>query len=191
MFIFHPASNFNITSQDVGDALGDVFFTCVDVITNQSAAIDHHYAWISAWRVTLVPRWGQYQNCNGYGANHSCFGAENFYVGHEAAQGLGAPRGGQCEQNDLTGEWWSLPGGGQCAAGDKPGGGKCTWSAQRTKTIDSQCLFAEQGFAAACKAAGRAPFSAATELFKKAFESDDPSEGGCPPIAPRAAVALA
>ena len=55
--------------------------------------MDHDYAWVSAWRVTAVPRWGQYQNCNGYPP--VCLGASDFYVGHEAAEGLGLPAGGQ------------------------------------------------------------------------------------------------
>ena len=58
--------------------------------------MDHDYAWVSAWRVTAVPRWGQYQNCNGYPP--VCLGASDFYVGHEAAQGLGLPAGGQCTE---------------------------------------------------------------------------------------------
>ena len=82
----------------------------------------------------------------------------------------------------LTGEWWSLPHGGKCQPGAAPGDGSCTWLPARVKTIESTCLFKEQGFAAACRAAGRAPFTAATKLFENAFSSDDPAEGGCPPI---------
>ena len=53
------------------------------------------YEWITEWTIDLIPRWGQYQNCNGYNPP-SCLGASDFYVGHEAAQGLGLPTGGQC-----------------------------------------------------------------------------------------------
>ena len=148
--------------------------------------MDHDYAWVSAWRVTVVPRWGQYQNCNGYPP--VCLGASDFYVGHEAAQGLGLPAGGQCTENPETGEWWSLPAGGECAAGEVPGGGSCTWSAVRTKTIDSKCLFTQQGFAAACRNESRAPFTEATAIFLQAFAEDDPSKGGCPALAGPAVV---
>ena len=183
LYIFHPQNNFNITGQDMGDVTGDVFFTCIDILTGQNTSVDHDYEWITYWQIDLVPRWGQYQNCNGYPPQ--CFGAENYYVGHEAAQGLGLPMGGQCEVNNATGEWYSLPAGGKCAAGASPGAaGRCTWAPTRVKTIDSACLFQQRGFAAACKADGRAPFASAAEKFRLAFASEDPSKGGCPALSP-------
>jgi len=179
IFVFHPKNEFNLTQQDVGDATGDVFFVCVDVLTNQATAIDHHYAWISSWTLHHNAQLGQYQNCNGYPP--TCLGAENFLVGHEAAQGL-APHGGQCQANPLTGEWWSLPAGGRCAQGETPEGGKCTWSATRKKTIDSKCLLDLHGFKEACAAGGRAPFAAASKIFTQALAEDDVAKGGCPPL---------
>ena len=71
-------------------------------------------SWITAWTIELVPRWGQYQNCNGYGDEHVCLGANTALVGHEAAEGLGAPAGGQCTNNPEVGEWWSLPMAAEC-----------------------------------------------------------------------------
>ena len=111
-----------------------------------------------------------------------CLGAETFLVGHEAAQGLGAPVGGQCESNPLTGEWWSLPAGGRCTGAQTPEGGHCTWSATRTKTIDSKCLLDRHGFKEACAADGRAPFLHASKVFLQAMAEDDIAKGGCPPL---------
>ena len=103
-------------------------------------------------------------------------------MGHEAAQSLGLPRGGQCTSNPQTGEWWSLPVGGECKGGDTPEGGKCTWSGTRRKTIDAKCLLDQHGFKEACAADRRAPFPTATAIFLAALAEDDPNKGGCPPL---------
>jgi hypothetical protein len=76
--------------QDLGDAAGDVFFVCVDVLTDQATSVDHHYQWVTSWDVHHNPQMGQYQNCNDYPPQ--CFGTNDWLVGHEAAQGLGARR---------------------------------------------------------------------------------------------------
>ena len=180
-YIFHPRGEFNISQQDHGDATGDTFFVCQDLLTNQSKAMGEDYQILSSWTVSLVPRWGQYQNCNFYGAKNQCYGNEHFWVGHEAALGMGDVNGGQCVVNPLVGEWFSLPEGGKCADGAAPGDGSCTWAAKRIKTIDSQCLFGH-GFLAACKIDGRAPFVAAQKVFLNAFASIDPAQGGCPAL---------
>lgn len=180
IYIFHPMHNFNISSQDTGDATGDVFFVCVDFLTGKPGGIDHHYEWLSSWTVTHNPQMGQYQNCNGYPPK--CIGANDYLVGHEAAQGLGQPAGGQCVDNPQTGEWWSLPEGGRCKGGATPAGGACTWSARREKTIDAKCLLDQLGFKQACARGKRAPFAEATKIFLGAFAADDPKHGGCPPL---------
>ena len=59
MYIFHPKTSFNISGQDLGDIVGDTFFTCVDVLTNQSSMVDHSYAWISEWNVEYAGTYGQ------------------------------------------------------------------------------------------------------------------------------------
>eukprot|EP01062_Namystynia_karyoxenos_P006705 TRINITY_DN1234_c0_g1_i1.p1 TRINITY_DN1234_c0_g1~~TRINITY_DN1234_c0_g1_i1.p1 ORF type:complete len:449 (+),score=108.01 TRINITY_DN1234_c0_g1_i1:73-1347(+) len=180
MYIFHPKNDFNITGQDLADALGDVFFTCEDFLLNQSSSIDHSYAWITQWEIELVPRWGQYQNCNGYPP--VCLGANDWWVGHEAANGLAAPEAGQCQTNPEVGEWWSMPAGGLCKEGHRPGDGACTWrKSRRVKTIDSTCLLAT-GYKAACLKDKRCPFPSATALFNGAFASTDPKRGGCPDL---------
>eukprot|EP01062_Namystynia_karyoxenos_P073474 TRINITY_DN70268_c0_g1_i1.p1 TRINITY_DN70268_c0_g1~~TRINITY_DN70268_c0_g1_i1.p1 ORF type:complete len:440 (+),score=110.39 TRINITY_DN70268_c0_g1_i1:85-1320(+) len=180
MYIFHPKNNFNITGQDLGDAVGDVFFTCEDFLEQSPGSIDHGYAWITKWEIEHLPRWGQYQNCNGYPPD--CLGANNWWVGHEAANALAPVAGGQCAANPLVGEWWSLPAGGACADGNRPGDGSCTWrKSRRLKTIDSTCLLAT-GYKHACLTDKRCPFPSATKKFLGAFASSDPAQGGCPDL---------
>ena len=41
MYIFHPAANFDIHGQDLGNVAGDVFFTCLDALTNAPSTMDH------------------------------------------------------------------------------------------------------------------------------------------------------
>ena len=124
IYIFHPKEEFNISQQDNGDVDGDVFFVCEDLLTNSSKAQGEDYQWITQWTLDLVPRWGQYQNCNNYGPTNNCLGNEHFWVGHEAALGLGQPNGGQCVENPLVGEWFSLPlGGGTPSSSPPPAAG--------------------------------------------------------------------
>ena len=183
VYIFHPRHQFNISQQDNGDLDGDVFFVCEQALSSIGGGGQpgEDYQWITQWTLELIPRWGQYQNCNGY-PEPLCLGAERFWVGHEAALGLGPPpSAGQCHANPLTGEWFSLPEPGRCAHGATPDGKTCTWREAHVKTIDAKCLFAH-GYVDACKATGRAPFTAARKVFAEAFASEDPSRGGCPAL---------
>lgn len=180
-YIFHPENNFNISNQDVGDALGDTFFVCEDLQTGLNPGADHAYAWISRWNLTYTSTVGQYLNCNAYGAENHCMGANDRLVGREAALGLGAPLAGQCDANEATGVWWSLPAAGRCPDGAPPSD-DCSWQATRVKTINGSCLFDLHNFNATCAADARAPFKTAHAAFERAFASDDPADGGCPPL---------
>jgi len=181
MWIFHPAHNFNISGQDVGDVAGDTFFMCEDLLQGQPGYQDHNYGWVTEWEIEMLPQWGQYQNCNGYPSR--CIGMNDFLVGREAALNLGYPYAGQCTKNELTGNWFSLPVSGQCAEGGSPGDGSCTWRiTRRVKTIDSLCVTKTHGMRAACALEGRAPFSKAQGVFQAAFASEDSRAGGCPAI---------
>jgi hypothetical protein len=183
MWIFHAKHVMDIFGQDLGDEAGDVVFVCQDVIANQSLATDHGYEWLTEWEIELVPRWGQYQNCNGHPPQ--CIGKENFWVGREHAEYMGAPSSQrQCgASNKPTGVWFSLPIGGQCKNGARPGDGSCTWRiVRRVKTIEGKCLIEGHGFKHACIAEQRSPFPTATQLFKDAFASEDPGKGGCPAL---------
>ena len=182
VFLFHPAHEFNVSDQNVGDAGGDAFFVCEDLLTGRNPGVDHAYARLSRWSLNYTATVGQYQNCNGYGAASACLGSNVGLVGREAALGLGSPLAGQCETNDLAGTWWSLPAAGRCADGAQPAPGACSWAATRVKTIDGDCLISARGFNATCAEGRRAPFADARAVFDRAFASDDPAEGGCPPV---------
>ena len=150
-------------------------------VRHSTTGIDHHYQWLSSWTIHHSPHLGQYQNCNGY-PHPQCLGAEDFWVGHEAAIGMGAPGGGQCVGNPQVGEWYSLPLGGHCPPGVTPDGKACTWRASRVKTIDSHCLLGH-GFIDHCLAGDkRAPFVSAEKSYVAAFASVDPAKGGCPAL---------
>jgi hypothetical protein len=189
MYVFHPVGDFTLASQDVGDPLGDTFFMCVEGLSRGAGRNNS----VTHWTVELVPRFGQYQNCQGWGTERKCAGDEHFWVGHEAALAMGYPIAGQCETNDLTGEWYSLPKGGECKGSATPGDGTCTWRATHVKTVDAGCMLDEQhGFAQSCVAEKRAPFAQTARIFTSAFASDEPSKGGCPPLpGPAAAQAPA
>ena len=181
MYIFHPAAQFNIAGQDLGDAAGDVLFTCLDLMSSSNAAYDHGYAWISQWTVEILPVWGQYQNCNGYDPPQ-CLGANSWWVGREAAEGLAQNNAGQCTFSNEVGEWWSLPVDGHCPSNQTaPDGIACTWrAAERVKTINSACLFKLHNFRSLCESDKRSPFVNATRAFLRAFASEDTGGGGCP-----------
>ena len=187
-YIFHPAGEQPYAStQYWGDATGDTFFTCSDLLSNRPASTDHNYSLISSYTVEYFAQYGQYANCNGYPS--ACVGANDFYVGHEAAFGLyyadgpsDLPPGGQCTQNPSSASGFSSRRRAVRERHAVPGDGTCTWRATRIKTIDSKCLFEEHHFEALCRKEARAPFSSAVGAFEKAFASDDAQAGGCPNI---------
>lgn len=187
MWIFHPPNNFNISGQDLGDATGDVFFMCEDLLQGQPTSQDHGYGYVTAWQIELLPRWGQYQNCNGYPSH--CLGRNDALVGREAALNLGYPQAGQCTDNHLSGVWYSLPVGGECPPGGSPGDGSCSWRVNhRIKTIDSTCMTQGQKWLSVLKVAcandKRAPFATAEQIFMAAFEEDKNATGWCPGVSP-------
>lgn len=184
-YVFHPADNFDIAGQDVADEHGDASFVCIDAIQDyvQSKKVAS-YQWITQWVIELQPVFGQYQNCNGYPPK--CIGRNNLHVGHESAynMGLGSALDRQCGSNPLVGEWYSMPAGGQCQEGERPGDGRCTWrKVQRVKTINGTCLHNGNAFRDLCLKDRRLPFPTARQHYANAFASDEPSQGGCPPIA--------
>ena len=95
-----------------------------------------------AYRIEMLPVWGQYQNCNKI-CPRSCSGVNDRWVGREAALNLGYPNAGQCTRNSETGNWYSLPTGGQCPQSVVPPIGVCPWriaTVERVKTLDSVCM---------------------------------------------------
>ena len=179
-YIFHPAKEFYVGGQDIADSLADAFFVCETLLTG---AGNDDYEWISQYILEVdFAIIGQYQNCNGYPS--SCLGENDFYVGKEAALGLGDPLAGQCQNNSLTGNWFSLPLRGDCDS--QPNlvlGVDCTWRVKkRLKTIDANCLIDDLHYLTTCAKDQRAPFYQSQAALENAFRSNDLKKGGCPNI---------
>jgi len=185
-FVFHPQNQFDLINEDVADILGDTVFICVDANNTQ---LDH-YAWISRYTLQVWSGWGEYAQCNRPQPNETgiCIGKEVFSVGVEAPYGI-KDKCGQCTKNDDVGNWYSLPTAGLCSSatqqlGPDPTRGHCSWRVlKRLKTIDGLCLLKTNGMLTACQNEFNYPFAHPSAILLQSFESDDPSQGGCPPIA--------
>eukprot|EP00045_Choanoeca_perplexa_P012787 m.141676 g.141676 ORF g.141676 m.141676 type:complete len:382 (+) comp16135_c0_seq1:1088-2233(+) len=181
-YIFHPENTTgDIGNQDVADELGDTVFICSDVLDNHTDF--DSYALVSLYNLTVVTNWAQYQQCNEYPG--VCLGYGGPGVGREASYGV-YPNAGQCSNNTEVGNWYSLPKQGHCQQGDTMGlAYNCTWIIEeRIKTIDATCLLKQHGMEASCRAERMVPFTATRAILRKAFESDDVTQGGCPNVVP-------
>ena len=181
-YIFHPAGNYNIEDQDVGDLLGDALFICIDRLQNNSF-MDHNYTLISRYALEISPAYGQYALCNGYPP--SCVGGDPRLVGRKTISSVGDGES-RCAAESPLGFWFSLPKAGRCAAGQRPGADAwatgCSWSIKRrVKTIHQTCLF-NQGYLKICMAdaVARKGFARTSQALETAFASENPSIGGCP-----------
>lgn len=185
---------YDIAGQDLGDAVGDNVFVCQDLLGGKPKATDAGYQWLTQWTVELLPWFGQYANCNGYGSAQHCASADQYVVGRETPEYMNiAGRSAllrQCGATDPNvGQWFSLPKAGECPPGVRPNfadpsDGGCSWrKAERVKTIDGgKCLIEKHNYRSLCATDRRAPFPSATKAFLAAFASSDASRGGCPEL---------
>ena len=181
--LFHPRGKYNLAGQDVGDLLGDTFFLCT---TGSSASSGgSQYSVVSRWTLRVWSGFGEYSLCNGYPP--VCMGQETFLVGREAATGW-KDRCGQCADNsEDVGSWFSLSAAGECSAGQEPDGKVCSWKAvKKVKTVDVKCPAFAHLFTT-CEAESSLPLTASAQVLIQIFASDEPANGGCPPIAHAAA----
>jgi hypothetical protein len=82
------------------------------------------------------------------------------------------------------GNWFSFPSQSHCENDGPVGVNNCQWRVlRRVKTIDATCL-ESNSFLEACRNDNGFPYTTASALFVKAFESDDPALNGCPPVYP-------
>ncbi|EGD79407.1 hypothetical protein PTSG_09819 [Salpingoeca rosetta] len=179
-YIFHPKNTTgDIVNQDVADLLGDVVFICTDALSNHTS--QDQYEYVSHYKIDVVNKWGQYEQCNGYPG--ACIGDQLPPVGREASFGI-KTRGGQCTNNTDVGSWFSLPESGLCPPGEKLSlANNCTWRINtRVKTIDGKCLLKDQGMLQSCVKEAHVPFPRTTEILVKAFKHDDKKKGGCPNV---------
>lgn len=188
-FIFHPEHVFDINNENVADLLGDVVFICSDSLSNHSL-IDQ-FQWVSRYNLQVWSGWGQYAECNRPSPKDpgTCIGLEKFLVGREAAFGM-KEKCGQCADNSDVGSWYSLPTAGMCNSTSQPLGpnatlGQCTWRIlEKKKTIDGKCLLQANNMLQVCLQEAAYPFAKSAAIMMAAFESTDPSQGGCPPVGP-------
>jgi hypothetical protein len=164
---FHPLFDWNLSNHNAADLLGDTAYICL------SPKILHDQL-ISLLQVQVNTSWGQYAYCN----NHSCLGLNIHSVGREASFGNGLNHSGQCSPNTELGSWFSFPSGGECNEDQEIGNQSCTWKlVKRVKTISILCLYSHS-FLNACKLS----YENAKRVLNNAFQFDDKSKGGCPPI---------
>ena len=161
---------YDIAGQDLGDAVGDNVFVCQDLLGGKPKATDAGYQWLTQWTVELLPWFGQYANCNGYGPAQHCASADQYVVGRETPEYMNiAGRSAllrQCGATDPNvGQWFSLPKAGECPPGVRPNfadpsDGGCSWrKAERVKTIDGgKCLIEKHNYRSLCATDRRAPF---------------------------------
>lgn len=171
-YIFHPRNHFNISGQDVADARGDMSYVCADSLWQAE-----DYSLGSWYEVRVFQKFGQYANCNFYDPS-VCIGGDRFYVGREAPYALGHGAG-QCDSSlaSRLGTWYSLPVDGECSGNRTQLGKDCSWQImRRVKTISMSCLWDKQH---QLQNWCHAPFAIATDIFLRAFASEDPAKGGC------------
>lgn len=192
-YIFHPANVFDIYNEDVADLIGDTAFICADNLANHTSA--DAYQWVSRYSLQVWTGWGDYAECNRPSPSEEgvCISKEKYLVGREASFGL-KPHAGQCVDNSDVGVWLSLPEAGMCQNESQvigpEGTGDCSWRiVQKLKTINGTCLLKQQGMLESCSKETDFPFAKTTAILASAFNSSDPSQGGCPDISPTATVA--
>jgi hypothetical protein len=184
IYLFHDANDFQLISTNVADQAGDVAFVCFALQSN----LFSYFAWLSQYKITFNTTWGVYGYCN-FG---SCFGGAEDRVGREASQGV-TEYAGQCSNNTIIGDWYSLPPYSSSLCPDYANGTigingttwyGCGWNViERMKTINGSCLQANN-FVEACQKDKTFPFPTASAIWTAAFASSDPTQGGCPEIGP-------
>mmetsp|Transcript_39065 Transcript_39065/g.103232 ORF Transcript_39065/g.103232 Transcript_39065/m.103232 type:complete len:464 (+) Transcript_39065:106-1497(+) len=181
--IFGPPEPVELVNRNTGDDLGDLSFLCT-----QASGKFYRSKQVTFWSVKVDTAYGQYALCNYNGTDNLCFGGALDRVGRRSGQMLGVgPVLGQCSPNDDTGSQYSFPESARCPDGVHPGpAAGCAWGfAKAHRTVEAECVLGQRGLLEACASEmGHAPFVKAQRIFRAAFESDDPSKGGCPDAAP-------
>lgn len=188
--IHSPTEPLSLVNRNIGDALGDMAFTCQTGGAGFSADTDNV---VSRWSVEVSPDYGQYSHCLYDRVHHAnvCVDNSGMKVGRESAEAFGSGAlAGQCTPNLDVGSWYSLPAKGQCPEGQPLGTNGCTWAnARRLRTVNVSCVMQDRGLVASCKSEyGHAPFTKSMEIFKLALASADPQKGGCPDAFPNEVI---
>jgi len=184
--IWGPPEPLELANRNTGDVLGDVSFVC----TQGSSAL-YRSKLITHWSVTVDTSFGQYSLCNFNGTSNVCTGPPEMlkHVGRRSSQmSGGGPVMGQCSPNNDVGSQYSFPSESQCPDGILPGqpdSNGCAWAARAVRTVQASCVMEERDLLAVCaEEFGHAPFLKSAAVWKAAFETSDPSKGGCPDADP-------
>jgi hypothetical protein len=154
MYMLHPpGGEFNLSSHDTGDLMGDAWFACAD-----PSATKFGDTLFTKTIVAVNTSFGPFARCTDLvpppiPCDTSLLGGDGASVGRGLpqfenpidVQKVGRGFTGQCANNSLGGSWYSMPAKGRCADGgpalvgkDPPG---CSWSVvRRVKTISWGCL---------------------------------------------------
>eukprot|EP01102_Stenamoeba_stenopodia_P009548 TRINITY_DN2828_c0_g1_i1.p1 TRINITY_DN2828_c0_g1~~TRINITY_DN2828_c0_g1_i1.p1 ORF type:complete len:447 (-),score=77.83 TRINITY_DN2828_c0_g1_i1:47-1387(-) len=183
-YLFHSVDDYTLINTNVADLLGDVGFVCQALLGDAFT----YFSWISEYEMEVNTTWGQYGFCN-FG---SCIGGASDRIGKEAPDGV-TVQGGQCANNSDIGNWFSLPPFNSSLCPSYANGTVgingtewygCGWNViKKVKTIDGTCL-QKNGFEQACRNDTTFPFPTAQTVWKAAFATEDPNQGGCPEIGP-------
>mmetsp|Transcript_77635 Transcript_77635/g.150002 ORF Transcript_77635/g.150002 Transcript_77635/m.150002 type:complete len:448 (+) Transcript_77635:63-1406(+) len=194
--IHSPEEPLSLANRNVGDALGDMAFTCT---TNGQGFAGGGGGMegtvVSWWKVDVNLDFGQYAYClfDRRSRHNFCYGGTGIQVGRESALGLGkGALQGQCSPNHDVGNWLSFPQAGQCPKGTPLGINGCTWRAHWVRAVNTSCILHNRGLAKTCEEEyGHAPFLKSAAVFEKALASPDPVKGGCPDVEPHVVASVA
>jgi len=184
--IHSPEEPLSLSNRNVGDALGDMAFTCATKGQGLAGGGDMEGTVVSWWKVEVSLAYGQYAYClfDHSSRQNLCYGSTGMQVGRESVFGLG--RGalqGQCSPNHDVGSWLSFPQAGQCRDGMSIGSDGCTWRAQWIRAVNTSCILHNRSLADSCKKEyGHPPFSRSAAIFERSLVSPDPEKGGCPDV---------
>jgi hypothetical protein len=188
-----PAST-GLVDENSADAVGEALWLCWHTKNNKMSNI------VTAFATIANTDWGIYAQCN----FKECMNPspESNTVGRQMpGKFLAMYPDSQCSTDPAPGYWYSWPSSTRCVAPRTPDGGSCAWAdlgARKSITVD--CL-ASVKFYDACPAIPQPPLAAvsavsaaamsqdapfsyahAAAILEQAFNSDDPSQGGCPNV---------
>eukprot|EP01128_Nolandella_sp_AFSM9_P007918 TRINITY_DN449_c1_g2_i1.p1 TRINITY_DN449_c1_g2~~TRINITY_DN449_c1_g2_i1.p1 ORF type:complete len:456 (+),score=93.91 TRINITY_DN449_c1_g2_i1:153-1520(+) len=163
MVRLHGEKQYPIAESNTGDFKGDVWFICAALATN--ATITDGSSLVSVFLVETTTQYGLYSYCNFY----KCVGGSNITVGRESTSSFNGA-GGQCAQNPIVGEWYSLPASAECEDDHTPitkNNSACQWRLKkRVKTVSVDCLI-EKGLRETCKIDEGFPYAKSVELLER------------------------
>jgi hypothetical protein len=179
IFRLHNINDTELAQRNAASLIGDLYYICSALVANSPIAGNGTV--ISLLQIAANTTWGQYALCN----HGICVGGDNVTVGHEATAGF-TLGGGQCQQHNNIGDWYSLTAASQCAPNVTVPSTDCAWQfVKRVKSVSMQCLVGA-GLAQMCAADianGGFPFQKSAALVTSTLQSNKLCPDSPPPIA--------